>query len=359
MTGIIATIIVLGVLIVVHEFGHFIVAKKLGVGVLKFSVGFGPTLLGKTVDGTEYVLSAIPLGGFVKMVGEDPDSEEPVDEAISFSHQKLWKRCAIVLAGPFFNLLFAFAALTFINLAYGMPLPNELPEIGVVSEEGPAAGAGFLAGDIVTAIDGEAIVTWEDLAEKIRGSEGRDLAIEVQRGGDAVRLRVAPEKRESKNLYGEIDGDSYYAIGILQAPGSERENVGVVESVKEGFLRTVWLVKMVVGGFYRMITFRISASELGGPLLIGQAVSRQAQVGLESLISLTSFISVNLGVLNLLPIPVLDGGHLLFFLIEGVRRRPLDLRQREMAQQVGLVILIGLMVFAFYNDIGRFLNGSG
>ncbi len=359
MTGILATIVVLGVLIVVHEFGHFIVAKKSGVGVLKFSVGFGPKLFGKTVDGTEYVLSAVPLGGFVKMAGEDPDSEEPVDEAISFSHQKLWKRCAIVLAGPVFNLLFAFAALTFINLAYGITLPNEVPEIGTVSEDSPAGRSGMLAGDVVKSIDGEPIATWKDLAEKIRGSEGRELAVVVLRDGGEQSLTVRPEKRESKNMYGEIDGAPYYAVGILQALSTERKDVGVGEAVSEGFQRTVWLIKTVVVGFYKMITFRISASELGGPLLIGQAVSRQAEVGLEPLIALTAFISINLGVLNLLPIPVLDGGHLLFFLIEAVRQRPLDLRQREMAQQLGLAILICLMAFAFYNDIGRFLSGKG
>ncbi len=359
MTGVLAVIVVLGVLIVVHEFGHFIVAKKCGVGVLKFSVGFGPTLFGKTVNGTEYVLSAVPLGGFVKMVGEDPDSDEPVDEAISFSHQPLWKRCAIVLAGPVFNLLFAFLATSVLYLSSGLPIPNDKAEIGALLDGKPAEKAGFQVGDIVTDIDGETIVSWGDLAKNIRESEGRELAVTVERGDAEVAIAVTPVRQDVENLFKEkIEGEQpYFAVGIMPAPA--RRPAGVVESFVEGFEHTVWLTQTVALGFYKMITFKIPGSELGGPILIAQTVHKQAQVGIEAVVGLMSFISVNLGVLNLLPIPVLDGGHLLFFLIEGVRRRPLELRHREVAQQVGLAILISLMAFAFYNDIGRFLRGEG
>lgn len=357
ITGILAAIAVLGILIVVHEFGHFIVAKKSGVGVLKFSVGFGPKLFGRTVGGTEYVVSAIPLGGFVKMVGEDPDSDEPVNEAISFSHQPLWKRCAIVLAGPFFNLLFAFVAISCVVYAYGMPVPNESAKVGLVQEGKPAAAAGFLRDDVIVAIDGTAIASWEDLSEAIRGSDGRELSVVVRRDGADRTLSVTPEKQDPKNIFGEVTGPSYYAIGIGHA--SDRRPVGLFESIRQGAEQTVWWVETIFISIYKMIRGSIPAAEIGGPLLIVQAAGTQAQVGIEALVNFMAVISINLGVLNLLPIPVLDGGHLMFFLIEAVMRRPLDLRQREMAQQVGLVILIGLMAFAFYNDIGRLLGSWG
>ncbi len=357
ITGILAAIAVLGVLIVVHEFGHFIVAKKSGVGVLKFSVGFGPKLFGRTIDGTEYVLSAIPLGGFVKMVGEDPDSDEPVDETISFSHQPLWKRCAIVLAGPVFNLLFAFVAFAAMFYVSGLPVPNEGAKVGMVQEGKPAAAAGFESGDIIATIDGAAIETWQDLSEAIRASEGRELTVGVEREGETVTLAVTPEKQDPKNVFGEVTGPSYYAIGIGHA--TDRKSIGILRAISEGFQQTLWWIKTISVSVYKMVRGQIPAGEIGGPILIVQAAGTQAQVGFEALVNFMSVISINLGILNLLPIPVLDGGHLMFFLIEGVMRRPLDLRQREMAQQVGLVILIGLMAFAFYNDIGRLLGSWG
>ncbi len=357
IAGILAAIAVLGILIVVHEFGHFIVAKKTGVGVLKFSVGFGPKLFGRTVGGTEYVVSAIPLGGFVKMVGEDPESDEPVDEAISFSHQPLWKRCAIVLAGPVFNLIFAFVAISAIFFAYGVPIPEEGAKVGLLQEGKPAEAAGFAKGDLITGIDGRPIAAWDELSDAIRGSGGKPLSVEVERTGQKLNLTVTPEKQEQKNLFGEVTGPSYYAIGIGHA--TDRRSVGPFEAIINGFEETIWLIEMTITGVYKMVRNDIPASEIGGPLLIVQTAGAQAQVGIEALGRFTAFISINLGILNLLPIPILDGGHLLFFLIEAVMRRPLDLRQREMAQQVGLVILIGLMALAFYNDIGRLLGSWG
>src|SRR5512144_33446 len=195
MLGIVAAIIVLGFLIVVHEFGHFIVAKRSGVGVLKFSIGFGPTLFGRTVNGTEYVLSAIPLGGFVKMVGEDPDATEPVDPRISFSHQNVWKRIAIVIAGPVFNLVFAFLIFTVVLATYGQRVPLEQARIGVVTKDMPAARAGLQADDLVTAIDGRPVRTWEELSTAIRASGGAAVTLDVQRGDQSLQVVVTPEAR--------------------------------------------------------------------------------------------------------------------------------------------------------------------
>jgi regulator of sigma E protease len=356
LTAAISFIVVLGSLIIVHEFGHFIVAKWSGVGVLKFSVGFGPKLFGRTVNGTEYVLSAIPLGGFVKMVGEDPEATEPVDPRISFSHQSVWKRIAIVMAGPVFNLLFAFLIFTVVLGIYGQRVPLEQARIGVVTKDMPAARAGLQADDLVTAINGNPVRTWDELSTAIRASGGAAVNLYVQRGDQVVPVVVTPEARPEKSIFGEAIGTTYL-IGIER--GFALVPVGPLEAVANGAEQTVWWCRTLIMSVVKIVQGRIPAQEIGGPILIAQAAGQQAQIGLESLLLFIAVISINLGVLNLLPIPILDGGHLLFFVLEIVMRRPLDLRHREIAQQVGLVILISLMAFAFYNDILRVIRGWG
>jgi regulator of sigma E protease len=355
-TGIVAAIIVLGFLIVVHEFGHFIVAKRSGVGVLKFSIGFGPRLFGKTVNGTEYVLAAIPLGGYVKMVGEDPDAVEPVDPRISFSHQNVWKRIAIVVAGPAFNLIFAFIAFSLVLLVYGQRIPSDLAKVGGVMPDMPAAQAGLQTGDIITAVDGKPIATWEELSGAIRGSGGKTVQADVSRAGQTLTIALIPQEQPDKNIFGEEIGKAY-VIGIER--GFDQVPVGPVEAIGNGAKQTAWWIQTLIMSVVKIFQGKIPAQDIGGPILIVQAAGQQAQVGLESLLLFMAVISINLGILNLLPIPILDGGHLLFFLVEIVMRRPLDMRHREIAQQVGLVILIGLMAFAFYNDILRVVRGWG
>jgi regulator of sigma E protease len=354
--GVLAAIVVLGFLIVVHEFGHFIVAKRSGVGVLKFSVGFGPRLFGRTFNGTEYVLSAIPLGGYVKMVGEDPDAAEAADPRISFSHQNVWKRVAIVVAGPVFNLLFAFVAFSLVLAVYGQRVPSDVAKVGGVMPGMPAAQAGLQLGDVVTAVDDKPIATWDELSAAIRASGGRPVGVTLQRGDQALTVTVTPEAKPDKNIFGEVVGEAY-VIGIER--GFEEVSVGPFEAVGAGAKQTVWWIQTLIMSVVKIVQGKIPAQDIGGPILIVQAAGQQAQIGLESLLLFMAVISINLGILNLLPIPILDGGHLLFFLVEGVMRRPLDMRHREIMQQVGLVILIGLMAFAFYNDILRVIRGWG
>jgi regulator of sigma E protease len=356
LIGILAAVVVLGFLIIVHEFGHFIFAKRLGVGVLKFSVGFGPKLIGRTVRGTEYALSAIPLGGFVKMVGEDPGSDQNVDPRISFSHQPLWKRTAIVAAGPGFNLVFAFMAFAIVFAVYGARVPGEAAKVGAVMEDMPAARAGLQAGDLVTAVDGEPVETWEELSSRIRASNGREVQLTIQRRRETMTLSVVPAAKPEKTIYGEVKG-TVFVIGIER--GFEEEKVGPIRAVGMAAGQTAWWIKTLIVSVVKIVQGRIPRDDIGGPILIVQAAGQQAQVGLENLLHFMAVISINLGILNLLPIPILDGGHLFFFLIEAVMRRPLDMRHREIAQQIGLVILIGLMAFAFYNDILRMLRGWG
>jgi regulator of sigma E protease len=356
LLGIVAAVVVLGFLVVVHEFGHFLAAKRCGVGVLKFSVGFGPRVLGRTAGGTEYALSAIPLGGFVKMVGEDPDSEEAVDPRISFSHQPIWKRAAIVVAGPGFNVLFAFLAFSFVFALYGARVPSGAAKVGGVMDAMPAAQAGIQSGDVVRAVGGQAVATWEDLSAAIRATGGRPVALTLERGDQTLTVSVTPQAKPDKNIFGEVVGTAY-VIGIER--GFDQQRVGPLGAIGMGATQTVWWIKTLLVSVVKILQGRIPAEDIGGPILIVQAAGQQAQVGLESLLHFMAVISINLGILNLLPIPILDGGHLLFLAFEVVLRRPLDLRHREIAQQVGLVILVALMAFAFYNDILRVIRGWG
>jgi regulator of sigma E protease len=350
-TSIVAAVIVLGFLILFHELGHFLVAKRVGVGVLKFSIGFGPKLIGRQYGSTEYVVSAIPLGGYVKMVGEDPEEEvSEADLRYSFTAKPLWKRTVIVLAGPVANLLLAFVAFTLALALYGAQEPSQEPRVGGLIKDMPAEAAGLKMGDVIVAIDGEPIGDWEELHDVISDSGGRTLNLSVEREGERFDLPLTPQSREDKNIFGEVEGTAY-RIGI-ERPFDTRD-VPILEAVFLGAKDTLWWMKTIVLSVWKLIRGSIPADQIGGPILIVQAAGEQAQRGLDYLLHFMGMISVNLAILNLLPIPILDGGHLFFFLIEGVLRRPLAIRHREIAQQVGLVVLVGLMVFALYNDIAR------
>lgn len=357
VSTIVVAIVVLGLLILFHELGHFLVARWCGVGVVKFSIGFGPVLIGRKIGNTEYAISAVPLGGFVKMVGEDPEEEvTPADRSIAFQHQPLWKRFAIVLAGPLANLLFAFAAFSLVFAVYGARVPSSVAKVGNVLPDMPAAAAGLRPGDIVTAVDGQPVGSWDELSQTIRQSGARPLILTIERSGERLQVSVTPKEREERSLFGEVTGKAYL-IGIER--GFDQIAVNPFTAVAMGAQQTAWWVGTIVVALAKMVQGKIPASEIGGPILIAQAAGEQARLGLENLLHFMAVISVNLGVLNLLPVPILDGGHLFFFLVEAIRRRPLDTRYREVAQQVGLVLLLALMVFAFYNDIARVLQRWG
>jgi regulator of sigma E protease len=348
---------VLGFLILFHELGHFLVAKRVGVGVLKFSIGFGPKLIGRRLGRTDYVISAIPLGGFVKMVGEDPDEQvDAEDQKIAFQQQALWKRMAIVGAGPGANIVFAFLAFSLVFAIYGARVPTDTAKVGGVIENMPAAAAGLRAGDLVTAVNGTPVSQWEKLSETIRASGGNPITLQVQREGSTLEIQLTPEAKPDRNMFGETLGTAY-VIGIER--GFDQEQVGPLIAVWMGAKQTAWWVETLLLSVAKMFQGRIPAKDIGGPILIVQAAGQQARLGLEYLLHFMAVISINLGVLNLLPIPVLDGGHFLFFALEAILRRPLDTRHREIAQQVGLVLLISLMAFAFYNDIVRVVHGWG
>ncbi|MRR35092.1 RIP metalloprotease RseP [bacterium] len=355
MTSILSAIIVLGILIFVHELGHFIFAKLFGVGVEKFSLGFGPKLVGKKVGETEYLLSAFPLGGYVKMVGEGADGELTDEEkARSFAEKSPLRRIGIVVAGPGFNLIFAW--LVFI-VVFMVGVPSATTKIGEVVKDKPAAKAGMAEGDVITAVNGKKVDRWEEMAAEIAAAKGPSLAIEVKRGNEMKSFQLSPEMRTGKNLLGETVTSP--VIGVVAAGETVIDRYPPGEAFSRGSVQTWNVIELTVLSLVKIVERAIPLDTIGGPIMIAKMAGQQAEAGGVSFLAFMALLSVNLGVLNLLPIPILDGGHLVFYLWELVFRRPVSMRAREIAQQVGLALLIGLMVLAFYNDIARYLVGNG
>lgn len=350
-----SVIAVLAILIIFHEWGHFLAARFFGVRVLKFSMGFGPRLIGRRMGETEYLICAIPLGGYVNLFGEDPG--EPLSEADrvhAFSSQPVWRRALIVAAGPVFNLLLA--VLTFVVVAM-IGLPVFKPQIGVIQKAMPAERAGLTPGDLIRSIEGQEISQWEELQVAIQRHGGRTLTMIVEREGQPVTLRVTPELRQRPNMFGEMK--PMWIIGVQPKGTLFTRRVNPFSAVVFGVRRTGEITVLTVVGLVKIIEGQLPSDSIGGPILIAQLVGQQASEGLLAISVFIAILSVNLGVLNLLPIPVLDGGHLVFFAIEAVLGRPVSIRKREIAQQIGFALLISLMLFAFYNDIMRFFPASG
>lgn len=349
-TNIISFIVVLGVLIFFHELGHFLVARLFGVGVEKFSLGFGPRLIGKKIGITDYRLSAIPLGGYVKMVGEEPDAQvAPSDIHLSFTHKHVFKRILIVAAGPLFNLLLAIIIFFGMFLISGMLILQ--PSIGEVKEGSPAQIAGLKAGDLIVAIDGVPIGNWDDMTQIINGSNGKTLAISVQRNGATINFSVTPKLVSTENLLGE--NIKRYMIGIGFSGETYTKELNPFQACAESLIQTYRVTELMVTIIAKLITGDISADTIGGPIMIAKMAGDQAKAGIGHLISFIALISINLAIINLLPIPILDGGHLLFFIIEAIKKRPVSVKVREVAQQIGLFILILLIILVFYNDITK------
>ncbi len=357
MTTIFAFVIVLGILIFFHELGHFLVAKLSGVGVLRFSLGFGPALLRKRFGETDYQIAAFPLGGYVKMLGEDPEEKDIVthiDRRRSFSHKPLGVKAVIVFAGPFFNVILAVLVYTVIAWT---GVPYLLPTVGEVQKGSPADQAGLLAGDTIKTIADRPVQAWEDVAAMLQEKDpGRPVKIEVDRDAKTYVLFVTPKAGTVKNIFGEEI--SRPMIGITVADKTALKRYDMAGGISYGVAQCWRIVKLTGQAFYKMITGKVSVKEsLGGPILIAQVSGQTFKAGVLPFVSLIAFISINLAIINLLPIPVLDGGHLLLFLIEAITGRPVEGRPREVAQQIGLFILVMLMLFAFYNDIVRIFKG--
>ncbi|HET8576681.1 MAG TPA: RIP metalloprotease RseP [Methylomirabilota bacterium] len=444
-TTLISFVIVLGILILVHEFGHFIVARLSGVGVERFSIGFGPVLWRYRGKATEYCLSAIPMGGYVKMMGDDENPLEggktgAVDPAKAFNAKPLWIRFLIVFAGPGMNFVLAvviFAVLALVlgravippvvgsvtspgpaaqaglkpgdrivalngrpvqdwdevlsavQDGHGAPValsvrgeggertltvtptasrqcdllgdPHEVwdlgarpylaPVIGDVIGGQPAAKAGLRSGDTVLAVGGKPVSSWDDMAQTIHARPGQPTRLDLKRGAETLTVTVTPNA--VKQMSPECKEVAVGLIGIGQAPGGGVVRPNPAAALWHGLRRTTETTVVIARALHKLVVGKFDRSSIGGPIQIAVAAGEQARQGLIYLAGFTAVISVNLFLLNLLPVPMLDGGHLLFFAFEAVLGRPLSVRKREVAQQVGFVLLMLLMVYAVYNDLAR------
>ncbi|GLI54411.1 MULTISPECIES: RIP metalloprotease RseP [Thermodesulfovibrio] len=350
--SLIYAVILFGFLIFIHELGHFLAAKLSGVRVLKFSIGFGPKILGKKIGETEYLLSAVPLGGYVKMYGEEV-GDEIIDEKRSFKHQPVYKKIFIVLAGPLFNI-FGAVLLFWVIFVHGVPVLK--PIIGEIIENSPAKIAGLEKGDRIIELDSQKINNWFDMAQFIQQNPNKELIFKIERKGEILNLKITPQAKEAKNLFGEkvVVGQ----IGIKPADEFYIKKEDPITAVTKSFQKCYEIVELTYLTIVKIFQRVVSTDVIGGPILIFQAAGKTAEQGLVSFLSFAAIISINLGVLNLLPIPVLDGGHILFFMIEGIRRKPLSEKFVAVSQKIGIAFLIALMMLAFYNDIIRLLNPS-
>ena len=287
------------------------------------------------------------------MLGEQGDDEVPDEEADrSFAAKPVWQRFLIVAAGPVSNLLFAVFLFFMIFAIAGLPTPVDNTEIGAIAADSPAQLAGLKTGDIIISINGQQTVKWGEVAKLIANSGGKSVLLVIDRQGERLEITGQPKVTPSRNIFGEEVGERYM-LGITLSEEVAYEKVSLWRAIKAGFVQTWTFIYLTIMGIVKMIQAVIPASELGGPIMIAQLAGKQMEAGWINLVYFMGLISVNLGILNLLPIPILDGGHLMFFSYEALLRRPVSQKAMEICQQIGLVILVTLMVFVFYNDIVR------
>ena len=359
MVTVIAIIVVLGGLIFFHELGHFSVARMFGMGVSTFSLGFGPKLLKYKRGQTEYALSLIPLGGYVALVGENDESDIPegFTEKDSFALRPAWQRFLVVLAGPVANLIMAWVLFTGLSFFWGTPVL--LPDVGGVQKDSPAERAGSMAGDHIIAINGKQLEAWEDLSQIISESNGGKLEFEIARPDgetlNTLKFTLQAERSTRKTIFGEEE--TAWLVGIRAKGNIKKRPESFGRAIVSGFRETWRMIDLTCQGFVKLIERVVPIDQVGGPIMIAQLVGEQANQGLAGLLALTALISINLGILNLLPIPVLDGGAILFCCIEMVIRRPVNRKVQDYAMRVGAGLLILLMILATYNDVVRIVKG--
>ncbi len=365
-------IVLLGVLIFVHELGHFLFAKLMDVKVEKFSIGFGPVLLSKTVGETEYSLSAIPFGGFVKMLGENPEEDEkkegdedegegeklkplsPEELERSFTHKPVWKRFVIVVMGPVFNIAFAVVLYWAIFMA---GFPTLTTEIGKVAEDTPAAVAGLSEGDVIVSIDGQEVPDWFEMTGLIKDNPGREMLFVISRGSSEIEKTIAPATVMGKNIFGEEE--EMGRLGMASAGTTVNVRYGSISAMGKSLERCQMITSLTFTALKKLIQRSIPADTMGGPVMIVQMARKRASQGVMPFFDMMALISISLGIFNLFPIPILDGGVILFMGLEAVRRKPVSERVQLAAQKFGLAVLLTLMVFVTYNDLVRVFTGKG
>ncbi len=341
---------ILAFLIIVHEFGHFIVGRLLGVRVEKFSVGFGKTIISRKVGETEYILAWIPLGGYVKFFGDEMSDHEDMPEG-SFLSQPVWKRLPIVAAGPVFNFGLA-AVILSIAFMYGIDKPIRV--VAKVMAGDPAEVAGILPGDRIDAVGEINVESWDQVRDAIHKSPGKEITISIQRSSGRMKnVKIIPKVFNTKT----IDGQKI-TIGLIGViPKTEKQAYPIHQAIYKGVVWTWNMTKFTFWSISKLLSRDIPADQIAGPIGIMQLAGQQAQKGFVDLLHFIGLISVNLAILNLLPIPVLDGGHIVFYSLEAIMGKPVKIKYQELAQQLGIVLILCLMALAFYNDIARLVTG--
>ncbi|WP_448202924.1 RIP metalloprotease RseP [Azospirillum sp. sgz302134] len=355
-TTLLSFLLVLTVLVFVHELGHYLVARRNGVRIEVFSIGFGPELFGWTDrTGTRWKFSAIPLGGYVKMFGDaDPASTPgahtqhmtPEEKAVSFHHKRLGQRAAIVAAGPIANFVFAIVVLTVLFATAGQSFTP--PDVGGVQPGSAAERAGLRPGDVIVSINGSGIQRFEEIRQIVSIQPGEPLQMTVQRDGRTETLTATPDVKEVTDRFGNTHRIGQ--LGIMRA-GAENKRHDPLTAFWQATREVTGMVTGTFTALGQMIEGSRGTEELGGPLRIAQMSGEVAQSGWYPLVWFMTFLSVNLGLINLFPVPLLDGGHLLFYAFEGVRGRPLGPRAQEYGFRIGLALVLTLMVFATWNDL--------
>jgi regulator of sigma E protease len=354
---------VLTIVVFFHELGHFLMARLCGIKVLVFSIGFGPEIAGLNDRyGTRWKISAVPLGGYVKFFGDDNAASVPDQAAAStmtaserkdsFMFQPVRSRAAVVAAGPIANFVLAIAIFAAIFMTVGKQTTSA--RVDTVQPASAAEAAGFKPGDLVTAINGEKIESFSDMQRIVSISAGETLSIDVDRGGAPINLKATPQLKELKDNFGNLHRLGVLGISRSMSPGDiKTEKAGPLRAVVMGAQETWFVVDRTLAYISGVFVGREAADQLGGPIRIAQVSGQVATAGFTALIHLTAVLSVSIGLLNLFPIPLLDGGHLLFYGIETIRGRPLSERAQEVGFRIGLAIVVMLMIFATFNDILR------
>jgi len=340
--------LIFGLVIFVHELGHFLAAKRVGVRVEKFSLGFGPRIIGFKKGDTEYLLSAIPLGGYLKMAGEEAGEDSKGKEG-EFLSKSIGQRAFIAVSGVTMHYFFGFLML---SLVFLLGNPTSTSRVGGVIKDMPAAKAGLKPGDKIIAIEGKNISLWKEMAGIIRKSYGKKLHFRIDRKGKDFELTIVPVKREEKNILNE--GMKAGLIGITPSRETIPVRYGLLKSFSEGGKETLFITTMTYKVIWKMLQRRISPNSLTGPVGIIYMTGEVARLGLATILQWIGLLSVALAIFNILPIPILDGGHLLFLGIEKIKGKPVPLKKREGIEQITFMLLLGLILFVSYNDVERF-----
>ncbi|NML05211.1 M50 family metallopeptidase [Sphingomonas sp. G-3-2-10] len=356
---VLAFVLVLGPLVFLHELGHYLAGRWFGVKADEFSIGFGREIAGFTDKrGTRWKFGWLPLGGYVRFAGDMNPASQPdpnwlalpaEERSKTFQSKPLWQRAIIVAAGPIANFIVAIVLLAGFATLYGKPMTPTV--IASVAAGSPAAAAGLQAGDRVTALGGREVGTFNELAEYTMFRPNEAMTVSFERGGQAMSADLTTGVREERDRFGNV-----YKIGFLGVGSGERvmQPVGLLEAPLIGMRETGRVIRTTIDGLGQIITGRRSIDELGGPLRIAKVSGERLSMGLNEFVFLIALISINLGFINLLPVPVLDGGHLLLYGIEAIRRRPVEPQVMEWAYRGGLMAVLALMVFVTLNDLGAF-----